>query len=466
MTKSEKFLQLELDSDLFEYKYLGVHLWALIRTDIFIRYFSEIENAHPDVRTKTVSAVLKSLVLILAKIPKHLYHRCFLQKKDVFCSTSNVYKKSQGKIKDLYIDFFRDTNLTVHNHTMYNPLKSNDIIYSGTNDSTCRIREFLSIIWYRILRSLGFAKKSSEVVLFLDQIEKAYDIHLDDNYERLVSVKAQRFLIRKKFYRKILKNRFKCVVHGFHYWHAGMGLISAAKELGIPTIELQHGLADKNHPAYNFLDSSLINEYFPDYFFTWGDYWKESVRLPNGSKAISVGFPQMEISRDLLKDAPKNEKTIIFYSSQIRELIMLALSVCDRLVDLGYTVKLKLHPGECKSWRTLYPELKNTSIVILDKPINVHELMASAKYHVGICSTVMYEALAFGGIVLVYEHSYAYLMSDLIEKGYVHPFKNDESLIKLITENEIRNDYGDICTKLFKQNATRSINEAIRAITG
>jgi len=464
MTKFEDFLQAENEHDLFDYKHQDVYLWSLIRTDIYARFFSEIENAHPDVRKKTVSVAIRTLILILAKIPKYLINRCCMQNKEVFCAAGNVYKESLGKIIDPYIDFFHDTDLTIHHHTMYNPVKSVDIIYSGTNDSTCRIREFIFLVWYRLLRSLGFARKSKEIELFLEQVEKAFDIRLDDNYERLVAIKAHRFFIRKKFYKKMLKNRFKCVVHGFHYWHAGMGLISAAKELGIPTIELQHGLADNNHLAYNFLDSSLENKYFPDYFFTWGDYWNDSARLPASSKAVSVGFPQMDDSRDSLKEVAQNEKTIIFYSSQIREFIMMALNVCDKLVDLGFTVKLKLHPGECKSWKTHYPELNNSNLEVLDKPVNVHELMACAKYHIGVGSTVMYEALAFGGTVLIYEHPYSYLMNDLIEKGYVHLFSDDESLIKLISNNDLNQDYEIICTKLFKQNATQNIEEAIRAI--
>ena len=468
MTKAEKFLQIEKKSDLFDYKYKGVHLWTLIRVDICSLFFAEldIERIHPDVRKKTLLGSIRNVILILAKIPKYLYHRCCMQSKDVFCSTNNVYKKSMGKIIDPYADFFSDTNLTVHNHTLYNPAKTVGILYSGTNDSTCRIREFVFIVWYKLTRSLGVTKKSKEIVQFLEQVEKTLDIQLDDNYESKVAIKANRFLIRKKYYKKMLKNRFKCIVHGFNYWHAGMALISAAKELGVPTMELQHGLADKNHVAYNFLDSSLENDYFPDFFFTWGDYWSDSVRLPSGSKALSVGFPLMDDSRKSLKDVQQNENTIIFYSSQVREFIMMALSVCDKLTDLGLKVKLKLHPGECKSWKTHYPELNDAKLEVLDKPVNVHELMASAKYHVGIGSTVMYEALAFSGTVLIYDHPYSFLMDDLIEKGYVQLFKEDESLINLITENQIDQNYEDICSQLFKQNATRNIEEAIRAIIG
>ncbi len=66
-----------------------------------------------------------------------------------------------------------------------------------------------------------------------------------------------------------LKPKVICL-HGFHYQAP---LISAADELGIITVDLQHGLQVGWNPLYNNYDELPISGYqaLPDYFAVWGE---------------------------------------------------------------------------------------------------------------------------------------------------------------------------------------------------
>jgi len=244
-------------------------------------------------------------------------------------------------------------------------------------------------------------------------------------------------------------------------------LVLAARELDIPSVELQHGVIGRYHIAYHFNEISFENTYLPDYIFTFGDYWTNTMNVPKGTVPISVGFPQMDLSKIYLKNIIQDDKRIVFYSSGGigRELSQLAIEFAKISNKFGFTIKYKLHPSECKSWKILYPKLvDNNKIEVVDEPINVHELLASAKFHVGVDSTVLFEALAFNGVVFAYDIPGAHYMKDLIDMGYIHLFSDKNELFNLIKNNNKIIDAKLISENLFKQNAIKNIESEIRKI--
>jgi len=475
MDKLEEFLKFEKENNLFDYTYNGICLWALVRGGVFLRYYTEREYHHPDYSIKNANPGIQHCWLdrfrlrtnYIKLVLKHIFHRVVAKKKDVFCSNVNIYKIINGERVDPFMDFFRGTGLTVHYHTRYNHIRSYDIIHPGTNDCIFILKEVLLNRFYGLL---GIERQRieipEEIRQFVECLSEKLSVQIDREYKNQIVQMVRYFVSRKSFFKKLLKNRCRCVVHGNYANIDHMALISAARELGIPTVELQHGVAGKKHLAYNFLDASRENKYLPDYFFTWGDYWTKTVSLPEGTTPISVGFPQMDVSRNYLKDVRQNEKHVIFYSSQIRALGILALDVVDELAELGFTVKYKLHPNERKFWRIHYPELNTGRIEVLDEPLNVHELLASAKFHIGINSTVLFEALAFDAVVLVYDIDDIREVGALVEMGYAHLFDSKEALLRLIVESDDASKDKSISEKLFKQNAVKNIeSELIRIMS-
>jgi len=463
MSKINEFLKFEKDNNLFDYQHKGVHFWALIRFGVYEYFFLETKNAHPDSKNERFFNRFNFIKFI----PEQIAKKSFIKKGDLFVSDNNIYKMIDNKRIDPYIDFFKYGTFEAHNHTVFSAMLSNDIIYSGTNDSWIIFKEYVYCLFNKVLRKLKLIKIPKEIVKFLD-ILKQKNINVPMNYEHHILRSIFCFKLRKKFHMNLVKNKFKCIVLVDHYNVNHMSLCLAARELNIPSIELQHGIITCQHIAYNFFDVAMENKYLPQYIFTFGNYFNDSMRLPNGTTSISVGYPQMDFSLCKHKGIVQDEKQIIFYSQGTigDKLSILAINLAKLALCKNYVIKYKLHPSECKTWKREYPHLVNEKIIeVLDQPMNVHELLASAKFHIGVNSTVLIEALAFNGTVFVYNTSHDEIeyMADFIKEGYMHSFEDENELLDLLANGPKNGDI-DISKNLFKSNAIKNIDHEVKEI--
>lgn len=102
----------------------------------------------------------------------------------------------------------------------------------------------------------------------------------------------------RSYYLKILKKLKPKVIclYGFHYMAP---LISAADELGILTVDLQHGLQVGWNPLYNNYDELPSSGYqaLPDYFAVWGEKEYKNIQQTFKSKKhkpIYMGNPWLK----------------------------------------------------------------------------------------------------------------------------------------------------------------------------
>ena len=68
------------------------------------------------------------------------------------------------------------------------------------------------------------------------------------------------------------------------------------------------------------------------------------------------------------------------------------------LEGMGILLCLKPHPSELDTWRSSYANLLNDSRVrvILDKDVDLYELLIASDLHVTVCSTVFLECFSLG----------------------------------------------------------------------
>jgi hypothetical protein len=177
------------------------------------------------------------------------------------------------------------------------------------------------------------------------------------------------------------------------------------KTLKIPVIELQHGTIHKYHFAYSFPGSRRTKRTFPDYLFTFGDFWKKCVEFPIKKDCIfSVGYPFLEKeAAKYFEVIKKNQILFISQGSSGKELSKFAVDVTN-YSDLNYNVVYKLHPGEYHRWKREYPWLykERDKIKIVEESIPLYRLMAESKTQVGVSSTAIYEGLYFGLNTYIY----------------------------------------------------------------
>jgi hypothetical protein len=171
--------------------------------------------------------------------------------------------------------------------------------------------------------------------------------------------------------------------------------IESCKKHNIPTIELQHGGFGPDHPGYSF-PGDKEKKTFPDYLFTFGEFWADRVEFPISDNNIySVGYPYLQWQKERY-DEIKHEKSILFISQgPLGKTVTKFASEYAEIED-EYEIIVKLHPDESDGWEIKYPWLTTAPLTVIDKnQPPLYKLLASSTVQVGVTSTVLYEGLTF-----------------------------------------------------------------------
>ncbi len=210
---------------------------------------------------------------------------------------------------------------------------------------------------------------------------------------------TKKYKIEYFLYKKLLKKLEPKQVYVVVSYGGFGSLIKAAKDLGIETIEFQHGNFSKYHFGYYFGENKKELDYFPDKFLVWNEYWKSLINFPIDDKNIIIkGFDFLENKKKFYLDIKRVENRIVVLSQGV-----LGDKIAKKILDnwdffKKFDIKYKLHPGEYDRWQ------EYESLIILAKKSNVeiikntdlYMLFSSCQYQVGVFSTALSEGVEFG----------------------------------------------------------------------
>ena len=242
--------------------------------------------------------------------------------------------------------------------------------------------------------------------------------------------------VRPYFRRLLTKWRTKCVVLSVHYSVLNMCLASAAHDLGLPVVELQHGEVNSSHPAYNVPVKK--NEYLPDYFLSWGSFWRKFLSNFPQKAVIDAGYPYFDYHIQTYPRKKISDENIhVWFLSQGTigvELSRLAIELSELLPRDRITLHYKLHPSESKSWTLNYPWLKDSYIdVVSNEESNIYKCLQAADIAIGVNSTAIIEAFAWGVRPLVLSFiSGGETLSAFADAGYVEFIHSKEELVNML----------------------------------
>lgn len=234
----------------------------------------------------------------------------------------------------------------------------------------------------------------------------------------------------------------------------------------IPTIELQHGVTGREHTAYNYPKGAVIRQ-FPQYFFTFSEYWSNEARYPIPPKQrIAVGFPHLERNAEKFRKIAKDEKKIILFISQKpvgKELSDIAVGLNGKIDKDAYRIIYKLHPAEYDGWQADYPELARSGIEVVDNfRTELYYLFAISSYQIGgLSSTAIFEGLYFGLRTFIYRDKAVSFLLSLCEQGFADAFDCAEELYRLILEET---DTSEMSAMFWKENALDNMRKEIEAV--
>lgn len=458
----ETFEEFETDNDLFSLRVDGALIWERIRFDVFreIKKQNGVGQAHTQ-NNSGIAAYLQGTALWA----KNFIHRNpFFADEHEFLFVGHPRRKLEedGYWWDLYCD-------PIHEGTELDAVHMEEphLVSHRTPAKTEGLR-YLELIEYSgtLQRGLGIRSPtlSDEVISQLREAETEIQQRFDATVDLVAEAKESAHTRKATLpmYERLLDRIDPSVVVLVVSYYKET-LVEACKRKGIPVVELQHGVIYDYHYGYSFPEG-VTKEAFPDYLFTFGEFWNENVRFPlPDDRIIPVGHPYLEQRIEAYDDVnPRNQIIFISQGTIGHQLSQFALTVHDD-PRIDYDVVYKLHPGEYDRWKDEYPWLVDSGMTVIDESEPpLYRLFAESDVQIGVGSTAVYEGLSFDLETYVYDCDGSDVLEPLVEDGVASFVENVDDLVERLG-SEKRNDF-DV-ERFFKTDAIQRVQSKLTAIS-
>mgnify|MGYP003293514414 CR=1 FL=1 len=414
-----RFLDIEKTHGLFDKRVDGYAFWPYMRFNVFSalrRAMMPIAESHPDFNCrKTVDnrwRFFGALTRRFRRMGDYLkYNPIFAVRKRplLFALEPRIMPIGDRGNIPIMIDFIAERLAAPHAVLEYAAGKSFAEMpfgYRIFRPSASTIRKMLC---KRSVRRKSVSDLlCHELELALSRIEEEFSVSLPK--KALISLSHGQ-MVNYKIYRPVFAKYLrrlgvKCVVTSVHYHPLNMILGEVAHEMGIRRVELMHGLVSREHIAYNLPQKSALHT--PDDLLVWGEFWKAGASNYPFQNIVVTGYPLFNYVRSCYpRKTSVVQKQVLFISQGAvgETLSKLAVALADALPADSFVVRYKLHPSESKSWRSLYPWLIDSKVVVIDNSnTSIYKELAEAAVTVGAFSTALIEGFAWGVKALVLEN--------------------------------------------------------------
>jgi len=428
----QRIIEMEEELNLFERTIDGARFWDYVRQPLFVT-INDLLAGRKNALGKgpTVRERMKFLIVSFVRLWKN---PIFARKKEIlFISSPRRVLRKDGYWWDIITDYIMedlDLSYTSIEHNLYlrhqNPPKTSNLWYFDFENSLIYIAEKL--------RMFQVSLNDDERAL-LRHIRKWVfkSFGLDIDVKKLVLRHLGYRKIRIPYFRFVLNRiRPKAIVLVTSYGKED--LIESAKSLGIPVIELQHGVIHRYHTGYSFPGKKHRKTTFPDWLFTFGDYWSKSVEYTiDENHVVSTGFPYIDDEKRTISNVKRKKQILVLSQWTIGTDLSKFTAELSKVENLNYNIVYKLHPLEYQGWEEKYPWLVDADVeVIHDSKKSLYRLFAESEIQIGVYSTTIFEGLAFGLKTYILDMHGAEYTEQLIEEGVALKVTSVDDLVKQI----------------------------------
>ncbi len=431
----ERFWQLEREHGLLEHPVAGVRVWQLLRMPIYYRLARATGVfAEPHVEKEGLLDAIKAAGALITAVTRNPLRGDYQRETLVFDHARKPL------VNGRHVDIYTQSLLEQLPPGSFDVLES---LYLGRHLAPPEpYRRYLDAVTigtfvYHHTHRVRFTAGEQRWIADVEKsILSAFGTPLaltalfrrEINHYRYCSAYYRRLLLKRR-----PRRIFVVVSYAFYK----RPLFAVARELGIETIELQHGTMSPYHLGYSFPDTTGALEHFPSAFHTFGAYWHTAAKLPLAPERIHTqGFPHFTQQREQFRSVPRRATQVLFISQGVigARLAEFAQTLAEARPDLQ--VVYKLHPGEVDGWRARYSSLvaaaalPNVTVVESgDKPL--YAWFAESADLVGVFSTALYEGLACGCRTFIVDLPGREYMQDLIDRRIVHLTGSVEDYLRL-----------------------------------
>lgn len=479
----------------------NIHVWPLIRNGLFFDNADEYQTLSSlnTYKSKTVyrmvqiSKIIKSLLSFSYayitdykknSMPVRQFDAVFLSNGVSFLWLKNAWYE---KFCDPIMDTLREKNISCFlmscGRKCLFPRYSSSMLIQPQLDLS-RIRDMLLSE-----RTNCAQERMIEFQEMIDFLAERYDsIILPDI--RIIRKNINSIKTLSKVFKRILKMINPSIGLLVSYYSLeGMAFNLACHELGIRSVDIQHGLQGDLHVAYGRWEKVPEKGYelLPSIFWCWSNYETASIKrwctkLISGHETIVGGNLLLELWRS------GDDNIVRYYDKKISKIkknyssaihILYALEgheEIDKLELMAQIIKktgtryhwwIRLHPCFLNQRKKIRKRLSDNQIlnyVELDAATDLplYALLRHIDIHVTTFSSTVIEAEAFGVPSVILEQLGAELFSNQILSGWAIPaytigsiipaiqtqLNRKESLRKCLHENTSRNQYNGINTLL------------------
>ena len=409
--------ELEGKYNLLDFEIDGVKIWQYLRIEIYYLMAKELGVLEQrNISQQSKGVLFKSSLILLKNLFVANPFLTINKKREVLIFSHSRSQKNDDNFEDIYTQsLIRNLDDSKQSYLCFEkPSRGKHV---RRRNSHTRYLDFIlsaSILYgklYRVKDQGGFD--------VIHRVEKEI-MNTTANSIDLISLfkhNIGRFRLANKLYLILFRKIKPKVIYSVSSYSYLGDMISAAKSLGIKTIELQHGVISKYHMGYSFL-KKIDLEYYSDVFYSWGSFWNKSV--DNAFEEIEVnGFQYFQDTSKKYQDVEKENKILILSQAALGGKIM---NETLKFINTfsNFQILYKLHPSEYNMYKeySSYSMLSSYENITFLEDCNLYQLMSVSKIQIGVFSTAIYEGLGFSCKTYLFDLNGIEYMQDLIDSEY------------------------------------------------
>jgi len=401
-----EFVRLEQAADMFSIQEEGIPLWWLIRPRAYALLKNQVAGIDHLEKTADSLRPIQALGRGLGALGQALLHP-YRPSEVLALSTSSARRHTTeaGQAFDVFFDFLSlvsDCDYAVMEFPDRRPHSARPYSSKVFYGDWIAVRGNLAR-WF----AARYSCRGAEVEIRDKFLDIARDIGVELSFreaDRLVSREAAFVRATIPLARAAIDAiRPKTVLVECGYSPSHMVVQIAAKELGIPVLELQHGLISDQSLGYQFgirNDSTLEDSPFPHKILVFGDHFKHLLMTNpyiREDMIVSAGYPHLWLSLHGHQNSSGAMSESILITSQPG----LGEFWSDFAVEVarkaGQRVTIKPHPAEMDRIGSIFHNALSSGVVdVIADQSSLYELLSHAEFHLSVGSTSHLEAIAFG----------------------------------------------------------------------
>tara|TARA_Y100000389_G_scaffold205038_1_gene262292 strand:- start:3291 stop:4682 length:1392 start_codon:yes stop_codon:yes gene_type:complete len=409
--KTSEALQLIIDIensfDTSSIRWQGLITWPLLRKILWFKLISiDIATSKKNVKKfKNIFGINKSFLLSLIKKTKINQYS-----EKIFFSRPEYLQKIET---EKYIDRIVDPiiqSCNIRNISKY--------YFRNIPKEKKMVNDYYQMLNIPSLHIISIKKNQINTLNKIAGALKIDNVELQLMYRQDLSSFSQWFRSAKKL---LLKHKnLKEIYLTCWYTTETMGICAAARQLGIKTIDIQHGKQGKYQAMYSGWTVIPESGYslMPDKFWCWGKPSCDHILASSPNRKIHLpfvgGYPWVDYYKKNISSCSyeaKNKKIKVLVTLQspqgsnikrLPDFIIKFLSNCDT-EDIEFI--FRLHPNDKDGYASCKESLRsiNEELYTIDNgSSNLYDIFKYATHHVTAYSSCCYEASLFNIPTLLY----------------------------------------------------------------